>query len=660
MSFKIIAIKPLKGCDTEYLKVLQEDELYYLYQDYKITEKEIGVEEIEITSCSPNNLYNVKGKKDNVNVNISAIVGKNGSGKSSIIELLFRGINNIASNFKFEELNPEKTILPDIEILPRLKLIFYYQINDLICKIQVNDGSFSARVFETITGKKKKYSLNPKLIEGFSLRNLFYTEVINYSHYAYNSKFEGRWIEKLFHKNDSYQTPVVFNPMRTIGNTDINIEDELVKQRLISNLLKPATKIDEFNFRNIGDNLIADKIILKLKDKKYKVKINDKKDNSFIINSFIDAKQQTSIFFKLYEYFYQVEDFGLLKFKIKPEIYDSILAYAIYKLISITYKYDEYKRYFFRGKKDFNYDKLNEYFKKIKEDESHIAFKLKQTLNYLHFNHIDFNEGEKLQINKISEEVAKIRKNNPSIPQIELMPPPIFDMEILLQGQNTNDIQFERLSSGEKQLIYSVSSILYHLTNLDSVSKNKIQYKNINIVMEEIELYFHPDLQRKFIYHLLKGIENIQLVNIKSINICFVTHSPFILSDIPSKNIMFLKVENGKSIQDLNLKKTFGANIHELLADTFFFEDDIYIGEFVKRQIDNILISFKKYKKDNITNIPNDDLIYYKKFIATLDERILKLKLGEMLAEIINDNQFQNELIDEEIKHLNQRKFLNT
>lgn len=660
MSFKIIAIKPLKGCDTEYLKVLQEDELYYLYQDYKITEKEIGVEEIEITSCSPNNLYNVKGKKDNVNVNISAIVGKNGSGKSSIIELLFRGINNIASNFKFEELNPEKTILPDIEILPRLKLIFYYQINDLICKIQVNDGSFSARVFETITGKKKKYSLNPKLIEGFSLRNLFYTEVINYSHYAYNSKFEGRWIEKLFHKNDSYQTPVVFNPMRTIGNTDINIEDELVKQRLISNLLKPATKIDEFNFRNIGDNLIADKIILKLKDKKYKVKINDKKDNSFIINSFIDAKQQTSIFFKLYEYFYQVEDFGLLKFKIKPEIYDSILAYAIYKLISITYKYDEYKRYFFRGKKDFNYDKLTEYFKKIKEDESHIAFKLKQTLNYLHFNHIDFNEGEKLQINKISEEVAKIRKNNPSIPQIELMPPPIFDMEILLQGQNTNDIQFERLSSGEKQLIYSVSSILYHLTNLDSVSKNKIQYKNINIVMEEIELYFHPDLQRKFIYHLLKGIENIQLVNIKSINICFVTHSPFILSDIPSKNIMFLKVENGKSIQDLNLKKTFGANIHELLADTFFFENDIYIGEFVKRQIDNILISFKKYKKDNITNIPNDDLIYYKKFIATLDERILKLKLGEMLAEIINDNQFQNELIDEEIKHLNQRKFLNT
>jgi len=660
MSFKIIAIKPLKGCDTEYLKVLQEDELYYLYQDYKITEKEIGVEEIEITSCSPNNLYNVKGKKDNVNVNISAIVGKNGSGKSSIIELLFRGINNIASNFKFEELNPEKTILPDIEILPRLKLIFYYQINDLICKIQVNDGSFSARVFETITGKKKKYSLNPKLIEGFSLRNLFYTEVINYSHYAYNSKFEGRWIEKLFHKNDSYQTPVVFNPMRTIGNTDINIEDELVKQRLISNLLKPATKIDEFNFRNIGDNLIADKIILKLKDKKYKVKINDKKDNSFIINSFIDAKQQTSIFFKLYEYFYQVEDFGLLKFKIKPEIYDSILAYAIYKLISITYKYDEYKRYFFRGKKDFNYDKLTEYFKKIKEDESHIAFKLKQTLNYLHFNHIDFNEGEKLQINKISEEVAKIRKNNPSIPQIELMPPPIFDMEILLQGQNTNDIQFERLSSGEKQLIYSISSILYHLTNLDSVSKNKIQYKNINIVMEEIELYFHPDLQRKFIYHLLKGIENIQLVNIKSINICFVTHSPFILSDIPSKNIMFLKVENGKSIQDLNLKKTFGANIHELLADTFFFEDDIYIGEFVKRQIDNILISFKKYKKDNITNIPNDDLIYYKKFIATLDERILKLKLGEMLAEIINDNQFQNELIDEEIKHLNQRKFLNT
>lgn len=76
------------------------------------------------------------------------------------------------------------------------------------------------------------------------LQSLFYTIVINYSHYAYNSleyqsEIMGRykkkfWIEALFHKNDGYRTPIVLNPFRERGNIDINVETELAEQRSIA------------------------------------------------------------------------------------------------------------------------------------------------------------------------------------------------------------------------------------------------------------------------------------------------------------------------------------------------------------------------------------------------------------------------------------------
>ena len=54
-----------------------------------------------------------------------------------------------------------------------------------------------------------------------------------------------------------------------------------------------------------------------------------------------------------------------------------------------------------------------------------------------------------------------------------------------------------------------ISSIVYHLKNIDSVEEAKyngpthieymFQYKNVSIVLDEIELYFHPEFQRKFI-----------------------------------------------------------------------------------------------------------------------------------------------------------------
>lgn len=88
---------------------------------------------------------------------------------------------------------------------------------------------------------------------------------------------------------------------------------------------------------------------------------------------------------------------------------------------------------------------------------------------------------------------------------------------------NNDKIKFSSLSSGEKQQIYSINSIFYHLINLESIPKdgNRISYEYINIILEEIELYFHPEYQRTYIYKLIEGIKKLNLKKIKGINFIF-------------------------------------------------------------------------------------------------------------------------------------------
>ena len=64
-------------------------------------------------------------------------------------------------------------------------------------------------------------------------------------------------------------------------------------------------------------------------------------------------------------------------------------------------------------------------------------------------------------------------------------------------------------------------------------------------MLEEIELYFHPEWQRSFTCNLMEIIGQLTFKQIRSINVLYVTHSPYILSDIPKTNVLFLK--NGEA-----------------------------------------------------------------------------------------------------------------
>ena len=172
-----------------------------------------------------------------------------------------------------------------------------------------------------------------------------------------------------------------------------------------------------------------------------------------------------------------------------------------------------------------------------------------------------------------------------------------------------------------------------------------IKYSHVNIVLEEIELYFHPEMQRQYIYHLLESIKSIDLKNIKAVNILFVTHSPFILSDIPKTNILRLK--EGKSYT-AKFEQTFGANISELLANDFFMENS-FMGEFVRNRIISLLNFFNRDKAD-LTQVGEYwDEKTSKQFINLIGEPLVKDRLLALHRE---EYPRSKEYIQEQIEKL--------
>ena len=84
--------------------------------------------------------------------------------------------------------------------------------------------------------------------------------------------------------------------------------------------------------------------------------------------------------------------------------------------------------------------------------------------------------------------------------------------------------------------------MIYHLRNLDDNQETEgmIAYNQVCIVMEEVELYYHPEYQKSYLNYLLEQISRAGLSRLKSLNLVFVTHSPFILSDITRNDILCL------------------------------------------------------------------------------------------------------------------------
>lgn len=114
------------------------------------------------------------------------------------------------------------------------------------------------------------------------------------------------------------------------------------------------------------------------------------------------------------------------------------------------------------------------------------------------------------------------------------------------------------------------------------------------IFIDEGEVYYHPEWQRRYIKVLLDMIYE-QERNLK-IQIIITTNSPFVLSDILQEDVIYLQKDENDSIPDTN---TLGQNIHKLLRENFFM--DYTIGEYAKEMIEELMaeLSSEKNSEEN-------------------------------------------------------------
>lgn len=226
-----------------------------------------------------------------------------------------------------------------------------------------------------------------------------------------------------------------------------------------------------------------------------------------------------------------------------------------------------------------------------------------------------------------------------------LLPPPIFKASFYLSYRTDKGrhgvVNITDLSSGERQLVYSMSSILYHVHNIYTIkyAENRRPYNCVQIILEEIEQYYHPEYQRVLIATLIEYLNKLNIDKNFRIDILLVTHSPFVLSDIPMENILFL--EQGKSVTSEvkeKLKESFGANMYDLLRFSFFLKESA-IGkvsyEVINSLMDKIMndASFDVSVCYGQTQINHRNLNKYVKLVGdTFLKNILDKKLGNNVS----------------------------
>lgn len=572
------------------------------------------------------NFYN----EDNVLL-LSAIVGKNGAGKSSLLQIISNSLNN---QYGYSS------------------AIIIYEDND---KVLVSENSNS------------KFDFHHEIIKLNNTINTFY-----YSPF-------------LDFKNPKSGFDLSYDIILENDLQDINLIRKSNSEILPLQQLKMKNVQRQMNFKNseVGKEIckvfgIPSDNFNKITFTRYIIEVNRESDKILFHNT-------PYVFRDFLQFIYS-------KIKLEAEeINKKRIGDFQKKLLKNYFLMDFICLFIIQMEKENRY--LGEGFLRIDFDEFKENFKNKSSLDsFFHFleNHYyKFFEEEEFTLLPISESIDLIMKVNEFIDLAKVdikTGQKEFDwsekaiyleqskaIEILelqntflnkvndyykTQIENFTDLKYAKeskigdfinflpsereLSSGENALLNLFSR--FHESFEEMKNLKWFDYTNI-VLLDEADLGFHPKWKKQFVKTILYFFDSYFKSYESRVQIIFTTHDPLTLSDVLNYNVIYLDKDNVDIVynQQSKPKKSFGANISDLLADSFFVGDGL-IGDFAKTKIEEII----KWL-ENKENKKNAEL--FKRKISVIDEPIVQRKLAEMFDEKMNDN-IRIGLIEKQIKEL--------
>ncbi len=572
-------------------------------------------------------------------ISVSCIVGKNGAGKTTMIDIMLRIINNFAYYLldgKADDTNEYHTDRGrKLTYAKGLYAKMYFELDGILGVIDCQNEELFCQF--QLSSSKKLLSYNqstlPKIKnKGELLKYFFYTIECNYSQYGFRpSDYEplkdkdkinpiddgvnGEWIEGLFHKNDGYLSPAVLTPFRDNGLIDYDQEERLANRRLITLSILYYTQNKQFvpgyNPSHLTYTFDMGFIEKKQYDLVKSTRIFNAAQVDFLMDHFREAWNKL-----LYEKLKNIED-------VEGR---NALLYLGYKSLKICLKYRNYQRRFalesfskalskeggdafekFTHTEAFP-KRINSIVKALYKDTSHIALKIHQCISFMQSGYFT-KSSRRVTIDEYIQSLPRYTYDY----VFKALPPSYFKVELTMtrgeeskwmryQNNSSEEFHFSQMSSGERQLMNSMSYVLYHIKNIQSIKQDadRVPYHHINLIFDEAELYFHPDYQRFLVRRIIEMLHwcHIDRRRIRSINIILATHSPYVLSDIFKEKSMYLK-----SGQLVKVKgQSFGANYYNMLQESFFFEESP-MGE-IATEIIQKWIDSQNYKKSKFVGDP--------------------------------------------------------
>jgi predicted ATP-binding protein involved in virulence len=172
------------------------------------------------------------------------------------------------------------------------------------------------------------------------------------------------------------------------------------------------------------------------------------------------------------------------------------------------------------------------------------------------------------------------------------------------------EMSMRYISSGEKTYLDLFSRLKEGIEQI----QHEYKFKDIILFLDECEIGMHPEWKRKYVFLIIEFLKYYDA----NFQIIVTSHSPFVLSDLPEGSVVPLVNHKGKiSVAKGSIGRTFGANIHELLMDSFFMRNGL-MGEFAQQRI-------KKLIDDNVEN----DSEMTKFILDQIGDNLLRTKLKE-------------------------------